>query len=145
MKIERVKESDFPRAAEVYEASWRESHKNVCTPEFLEKRDCAGYLREKMDGLYQIRDRDVVGVFYLADQDFSTLYIHPDHQHKGYGTACLRYALRGKDRLRLTVLSSNKNAIRLYEKMNFRFSGKETPLRNGIREREMIYTEKKYG
>ena len=44
-------------------------------------------------------------------------------------------------RLRLTVLSDNHAAIGLYEKMNFRFTGNDTLLRDGLWEREMVYTE----
>ena len=39
MEIKLVDEEMFPSALEVYTASWRESHRDVCTPEFLENRD----------------------------------------------------------------------------------------------------------
>lgn len=142
MIIEKVTEENFHRAAGVYTVSWRESHRHICSPEFLEKRDCVRYLRQRMDGLYMISDGEPVGVFRMADNIIGDLYIHPAAMGKGYGTACLQFAVSQCDHLYLTVLSSNERAIRLYKKMGFRFTGKDTQLREGLWEREMEYTDK---
>lgn len=143
MRIEPVTEESFPLAVAVYAESWRESHREICSLEFLKRRDYAGYLRKKAGRLYMVRDGGPVGVFCLDGEDFGDLYIHPDHQGRGYGTACIRFAMEQSTRLRLTVLSGNASAIGLYEKMGFRFTGSDIPLRDGLWEREMVYTEKK--
>ena len=96
-----------------------------------------------MEGLYLISDSIPVGVFRIKDGILSDLYIHPAQTGKGYGSACVEYAQKHNRELRLTVLSSNQRAIRLYEKMSFRFTGQDIPLRNGLWEREMRYTEKR--
>lgn len=145
MKIERVNEETFPQAAAVYEISWRESHRDICSPAFLERRDCAGYLRQRLDGLYMISDGEPVGVFCLRGGEIGDLYIHPDQAGKGYGTACMRFAMAGSRQLRLTVLSSNDNAVGLYKKLGFRFTGNDLQLRDDLWEREMIYTENENG
>ena len=145
MKIERVNEATFPQTAAIYTVSWRESHREVCSPEFLKVRDCTGYLWKKIDRLYLISDPDPVGVFCLHEGMFSDLYIHPAQTGKGYGTACLKYAISRCGELRLTVLSSNDNAIRLYEKLGFRFTGNDFQRKEGLWEREMKYTEKENG
>lgn len=145
MKIEKVTEQNFPQAAAVYEASWRESHQEICSTEFLRKRDCAGYLRGRMAGLYLVSDPDPVGVFCLLDDKLSDLYIHPEHQGRRYGRGCVEFAQARSSTLWLTVLSNNKKAIRLYEKMGFRFTGQDIPLRDGLWEREMRYSEKDNG
>lgn len=142
MEIVIADKNNFDRALEAYTAAWRESHRNVCTPEFLERRDCEGYLQAKMDSLYVILDEEPVGIFCLKDGKIGDLYIHPSKQGRGYGTACLRFAVRKCPQLRLSVLSSNHNAIRLYENVGFRFTGRDIPLREGLWEREMRYTEK---
>ena len=139
MDIVRVSDSDFEMAAAVYRTSWQESHRDVCTPEFLEKRDHAGYLRKKLGHLYMICSEVPVGVFCLDGELFSDLYIHPDHQGKGYGTACISFAKSISPYLRLTVLSNNAKAIRLYEKAGFRFTGWDVPLQHGLSEREMAF------
>ena len=142
MRIEPVTAENFAAAAEVYTASWRESHRAVCSAEFLAKRDCGGYLRQRMEGLYLLCDGAPVGVFRVWEGQLTDLYIHPDQTGKGYGTACVAFAKGLGGELRLTVLSSNQRAIRLYEKTGFRFTGHEIPLRDGLTEREMRYTEK---
>ena len=139
MIIEKINKSNYAQALEVYKASWRESHRDVCSEEFLERRDYDGYLRSRMDSLYVIADGVIVGVFTLNGNTFGDLYIHPQKQEMGYGTACIRYAKTKIDSLRLTVLSGNLAAIRLYQREGFQFTGNEIPLKNGIRECEMIF------
>ena len=139
MIIEKINKSNYAQALEVYKASWRESHRDVCSEEFLERRDYDGYLRSRMDSLYVIADGVIVGVFSLSGNTFGDLYIHPQKQGMGYGTACIRYAKTKIDSLRLTVLSGNLAAIRLYDREGFQFTGNEIPLKNGICECEMIF------
>ena len=142
MRIEPVTQENFSQAAHVYTVSWQESHKNVCSAAFLQQRDYEGYLKQRIDGLYVICDFVSVGVFRVKDGILSDLYIHPEFAGKGYGSACVEYAKKKSGQLRLTVLSSNERAIRFYEKRDFRFTHNDNLLRNGLWEREMIYTEK---
>ena len=86
-----------------------------------------------------------MGVFRVHDGTLSDLYIHPNYVRCGYGTACVRFALAQSEDLRLTVLSTNDGAIGLYWKMGFRFTGRDIPLGDTLREREMIYMEKHNG
>ena len=139
MLITLVNESTFEEAVSVYTASWQESHRDICTPEFLRNRDYAGYLRNKMVDLYLLYDNLPVGIFSLAGENFGDLYIHPCYQRRGYGSCCIAYAMTMCKRLRLTVLSSNFTAIRLYEKSGFRFTGNDRILKDDLLEREMVY------
>ena len=139
MEIIRVSDSDFEKAVAVYRSSWQESHRDVCSPDFLENRDYAGYLAGKRIDLFLICDPKPAGVFCLSGDTLSDLYIHPEYQGRGYGTACIRFAMGQRDHLRLTVLSTNEAAISLYQKQGFQFTGKDIPLRNGLLEREMQY------
>lgn len=145
LQIIPVSESNFPQAVEVYSVSWQKSHAGICTPEFLQNRDCSGYLRRRMEGLYLVCDGMPVGVFYLLGREFGDLYIHPEHTGKGYGTACVKFAQAQSRQLRLSVLSSNSGAIQLYRRLGFSFSGEDRPLKNGLWECEMIYSEKDNG
>lgn len=145
MEILLVDRDTFQTALSVYTDSWRASHKNICTQQFLKDRDYEGYLRKKLGQLYLITDAVPVGVFSMEENVFGDLYIHPQHMGKGYGTAAIRFAKEKCTALRLTVLSTNTGAVRLYERMGFRFSGNEIPLKNGIRELEMRYMEKTNG
>jgi len=145
IRIEPITEQNFAQAVGVYTDAWRESHKEICTPEFLENRDYAGYLRKAIDGLYLISDEEPVGVFRLYGDLLSDLYIRPDRTGRGYGTTCIHYAMEQSRQVRLTVLSSNHRAIHLYQKLGFRFTGVDIPLKNQLWEREMIYTENHNG
>lgn len=145
MKIIPVTEETFSQAAEVYRTSWRESHKHVCTPEFLEHRDCDGYLRRQMTGLFLLTDGEPAGVVRIHEGTLSDLYIHPRMQGKGYGKALLRFALKQEGNLKLTVLSNNERAIGFYLHHGFRFTGNDRQLRENLWEREMIITEKHNG
>ena len=138
MLIYLVNELNFHEATAVYTASWREAHRNICSAEFLQARDYAGYLHKKLGNLYLVYDGAPIGIFCLDGDNFGDLYIHPKYQGRGYGTACVRYAITQSPRLRLTVLSTNTAAIHLYEKSGFRFTGNAIPLRDGLWEQEMI-------
>ena len=142
MRIEPVTQETFSQAARVYGESWRESHRQVCSSDFLRQRDCDAYLKQRMDGLYIILDDAPVGVFRLKEGILSDLYIHPAYSGKGYGSACVAFAKKKAGQLLLTVLSSNEEAIGFYRKRGFRFTFKDSPLKNGLWEREMEYTEK---
>ena len=145
LKFEAVTEENFAAATAVYAASWRESHREICAPAFLERRDYAGYLQSRMEGLWLILDGEPVGVFRVCEGILSDLYIHPDRQGRGYGTASVRFAIGRCTPLGLTVLSSNEAAAGLYRKTGFRFTGRDTLLRPGLWEREMKYTENHNG
>lgn len=139
MEIVLVDDRNFQDAVEVYTISWRESHREICSLEFLQNRDYAGYLRKKLGKLYMILDSGPVGVFCLDGEHLGDLYIRPNRQGRGYGTVCIRFAMGRTSCLQLTVLSTNSPAIQLYEKLGFRFTGKDTLLRDSLWEREMKY------
>lgn len=139
INIIEVDEMNIQEAENVYTASWRESHLHICTPDFLKNRDFAGYLRKRIGCIYMVCEDSPVGVFSLLGENFGDLYIHPEHQGKGYGKACIAFAMNKSTKLRLTVLSDNVKAIGLYEKMGFQFTGKAIPLKHGRFEREMVW------
>ena len=114
-------------AVMVYTESWRASHEGICTPEFLRSRDCAGYLAGELaagKALYLLLDEGPVGVVSLHNGWIDNLYILPQCQGMGYGTALLRFAM-AQGGWRLSVLSSNTRAIGLYEKHGFSVSGRK--------------------
>ena len=138
MKITPVTNGNFSQAARVYRASWRESHKDICTPEFVKNRDCDGYLRQRLNGLYLLTDGEPAGVIRVHEGALSTLYIHPAKQGRGYGRALLDFALTLDPNLKLTVLSTNEKAAGMYLRHGFRYTGRQWLLREGLWEREMI-------
>ena len=138
MNITPVNQGNFAQAVQVYRASWQESHKDICTPEFVRTRDCAGYLRQRLKGLYLLTDGEPAGVIRVYDGALSTLYVHPEKQGQGYGRALLNFALTLDPNLRLTVLSTNEKAAGMYLRHGFRYTGQKHPIYDGLWEREMV-------
>ena len=133
MKIALVTEDFFEPAAQVYARSWRESHRDVCSPAFLESRDCAAYLRTGMERgkrLFLLWDPEPVGLIAVMGREIGDLYVLPEQQGRGYGSKLLEYAMPLAEQPFLTVLSSNNGAIRLYERYGFRETGRKELRRN---------------
>jgi len=139
MTVRPATTDDAPAIREVADAAWwdtypgvleteqiREGLANLYDPAFLER-----VLDEREDLLFLIAEHDgeVVG-FASAQQTFAdevelyTLFVHPDHQRDGVGTALLRAvetAAReaGVDRLRTGVLAGNRAARGFFEGHGF--------------------------
>ena len=143
MEIRPVCERDLPAAAEVHAAAWRESHREICSPEFVEAHTAqrqAAYLRGELDRgkrLYLLLDGSPVGVVSVWENRIENLYVHPDRQGCGYGTALLEFAVRQCEAPRLWVLNTNHRARHFYEKRGFFLTGRETVLSETLKELEM--------
>ena len=85
-------------------------------------------------GLLLLEDGAPVGYAYVTEcysgevggrcLFFEEMYFRPECRGKGYGTAVFRYLKEqypNYPRFRLEVTDVNQNAIRLYEKLGFRF------------------------
>ena len=144
MTITRVTEERLPQAAAVYREAWRESHRDLCTPEFLERRDCGAYLEQQMAAgkrLYLLTGEEPVGVISMGDHEIGDLYVLPRAQGRGYGTMLLRFAMEQCGSARLTVLSSNTRALAWYERNGFAQTGQRRQLRDGLWEVELEFGE----
>ena len=133
MTMVSVTPENLPAAAAVYRESWQESHRSVCTREFLESRDCAGYLRRGLEQgkqFYLLLDPEPVGVVSVAGREIGDLYVLPDRQ--GCGRTACPY---------LTVLSTNRRAIALYRRLGFTVCRRKQMLREGLWELELHFGE----
>jgi ribosomal protein S18 acetylase RimI-like enzyme len=69
-------------------------------------------------------DGRVIGLLGLGDDVVRHLYVHPDQQNRGAGTALLALAKeRRASGLRLRVFQQNTGARRLYERCGFALVG----------------------
>lgn len=133
-------------AAEIHAISWRESHKNICSEEFVAAHTSgrqATYLQGELDKgkhLFLLIAHEPVGLVSVNGSLIENLYVHPSHWGKGYGTALLNFAEKHCKTPHLWVLSSNQRARRFYENRGYQWSGREKILSKTLRELEMVKT-----
>ena len=140
-------EDRLPLAGHVHAASWRASHRDVCSPAFVAAHTAqrqTAYLRSEMAAgkqLWLLMDPEPSGVVSVAGDLVENLYVLPGRWGRGDGTLLLEHALRQcRGTPRLTVLSSNERALGWYLRRGFREAGRR-PLRGGLEEIDMILKE----
>ena len=142
--IIKVTEENLKDAARIHSLSWRESHKDFCTPEFVALHDVAHqmeYLRNEITAgkeIYMLITDIPVGIVSIKDSLIENLYVLPDQQKKGYGTELLTFAIEKCTAVpSLWILSNNLAAKKLYKKHGFILTGKEKHLTDTLSELEM--------
>lgn len=142
--FELVTEKNIDTAAEIHSISWKESHKNFCSEEFVlahTKERQKQYIRTEMEygkQFYILVENDAKGIVSVKDNLIENLYVLPAEQRKGYGTKLLQYAeLICKGIPTLWILSNNNAARNLYQKMGYKFTGNEKILNDTLKELEM--------
>ena len=150
MRIDFVDETNLDTAARVHALSWRASHAEICAPAFLsvhtEERQ-QEYLRKKLQGgswIFLLTDDIPVGLVAVTGNQIEDLYVLPDQQGRGYGTALLVHAIREcAGTPTLWVLETNRRAIRFYERHGFQPTGRRNRENGPLAELEYaLETEK---
>ena len=156
MRIIPMTEQFLAAAGVVHSAAWQQSHREICTPEFVASHTPqrqTEYLRKEQQAgkkLWLLLDdtETAVGVVSLDKRGtmgiIENLYVLPAAQNRGFGTRLLRFAIQKCGTLYsrpvrpvLWVLSSNERAKRLYRRIGFAETGRSKPLRSGLCEQEM--------
>ena len=148
MNIVLVTEENLRQAAAVHAVSWRESHRDICSAEFVAahttERQMDYISREMARGkrFFLLEDEVAVAVVSLQGSVIGDLYVDPSMQGKGYGTALLRFAMaQCQEAPVLWVLSTNERAARLYQRIGFSATGRQKVLSAALREIEMRYVK----
>jgi GNAT superfamily N-acetyltransferase len=139
-----VNEQNIMDAANIHSISWKESHRDFCTPEFIEIHSLEQqlkYMRDKMNKgtkFFMLVDEDPVGVVSVTDSLIEDLYILPEKQKIGYGTKLLQFAVsQCPDTPSLWILENNVNAERLYCRMGFTKTGRINAITDKLAEIEL--------
>lgn len=142
--IRRCRLADINRLRAMLQVSWHSAHDTVLGPE--QARDSARHILTSLNlGGYALASRlfprawgalvataaDTVIGFALARRDGAEiilymLYVHPDRQGQGIGTALLAAAIASSPAaraIRLEVLQGNTAAIAWYEARGFQTYG----------------------
>lgn len=131
-KILLVDALSLPLAAQVHAQAWRQSHRDFCSPKFVEMHTAERqkeYLRQKQrEGcrLYLLWAPSPAGVVAVSPKGvIQDLYVLPQMQNRGLGTALLRFAAEqcGQQAF-LWILENNQGARRLYLRNGFRETGR---------------------
>lgn len=144
-----VGEKDVTRAGEIHARSWQESHRAFCAPEFVAMHTPerqARYLREKMEKgsrVYMLlADGAPMGVVSVTGSLIEDLYVLPEGQNRGYGTALLRHAIaQCAGTPTLWILENNHRAARLYRRMGFCETGRSNAITESLNEIELALDE----
>lgn len=121
-----VTRQNIHQAAVIHSESWKESHKDLCSAEFLEAHTPErqkSYLEAEMEQgaqIYMLVDQKPVGIISVQSCLIADLYVLPSEQNKGYGTRLLAFAVtKCQGPPSLWVLSSNQRAQKFYERNGF--------------------------
>ena len=142
--IKPVTPSNIMQAASIHSESWIESHRDICTPEFLaihtperQKRYLESEIAKGAQ-LYMLFEEKPVGIVSICGSLIENLYVLPSEQNKGYGTQLLAFAV-GKctESPSLWILNTNDGAKRLYERNGFKPTGNIVQHNGGMYELEL--------
>ncbi len=130
-------------AAAIHAESWQDSHRAVCSPEFLalhtpqRQKACLEAAIAAGARLYMLTDGRPVGIVSVRGSCIENLYILPAEQNKGYGSRLLEFAIgQCAGAPTLWVLNTNPGARRLYERRGFRPTGQLVQHGGGLYEQE---------
>ena len=147
MIIIPVDRTTIMQAAAIHAISWQASHRAFCAPDFIDKHTPERqleYLQSKMNRgakVYMLVDEKPAGIVSVTGSLIEDLYVLPDMQNRGYGTALLQFAImQCTNTPSLWILENNTGAERLYHQMGFQRTGKRNCITNGLDEIEMHLT-----
>ena len=150
--IKQVTQSDqtgMMQAAVIHSESWKASHENICSGEFLaihtpqRQRDYLEGEMEKGAQLFLLVQEKPVGIVTLRGNLIENLYVLPGEQNKGYGTQLLIFAMeKCVGSPTLWVLNTNAGARRFYERHGFRPTGNVVRHGDSLYEAEFRFEQK---
>lgn len=124
--IGRYTSNDYNEIADVWEASVRSSH------HFLTEDDITFYKPLVISRylpaveLYVMRENgEIVAFIGLADDNIEMLFVRPDKQGKGYGTALVDFAVKSKGIMKVDVNEQNETALRFYLAKGFTVTARD--------------------
>jgi GNAT superfamily N-acetyltransferase len=138
-----IDQTNVLQAAEVHSVSWQESHRSFCSPEFVNlhtPEHQKDYLIEKMNAwskIYMLVEDKPIGIVSVTGSLIEDLYVLPEKQGMGYGTALLQFAIGKCTGVpTLWILENNKKAEKLYRRIGFRETGRRSEITEKIYEIE---------
>ncbi len=145
--IVEVDETNIFDAAKIHSVSWQASHRAFCKADFVAlhtpERQREYLLGKLQTGykLYMLLDAEPVGIVSVKESLIEDLYVLPEKQNKGYGSALLEFACaKCAGTPTLWILENNVNVARLYRRKGFTETGRKNVVTNGLDEIEFAKT-----
>lgn len=144
-----VDSNNLHDAAVIHSVSWQVSHREFCSPEFIEKHTPEhqqAYLLKKMNQgsrIFMLTEHKPIGIISVAGNLIEDLYVLPEYQNQGYGTQLLHHAVEQcVGTPVLWILENNKGAERLYRREGFTETGNRHIITDGLDEIEFVQNER---
>lgn len=138
--IREYSDDDLPAILEIWLSASIEAHA------FVEE----GFWRSRLDAMRDvyIPAADTVvyegasgpaGFYCLLGDTLAAIFVAPDQQGQGIGSALMAHAKQQRQHLKLTVYKANKPSVRFYEKQGFRVVAEQVDGHTGQPELVMQY------
>ena len=126
-RVEVVPSGDegYDGLIELWEASVRTSHGFLTEGDIQEIREALPKYLSEMDIYVCKEGARTVGFLGIAGKKIEALFVHPDAQGKGYGTALLDYAVDECGCEYVDVNEQNDRAAEFYRRNDFRCVGRD--------------------
>lgn len=100
--ITEVKDQDLAAAGYIHSKAWKESHKSICSAEFVETHTPQAqmeYLRGQLEAgktVYMLVEEEPVGIVSVHGNVIENLYVLPEKQNRGFGTAGMIFCVQAQ-------------------------------------------------
>lgn len=137
--------SNIDQAARIHAVSWQASHRAFCAAAFLAlhtPEHQKQYLLGKMQNgsrVFMLIDTEPAGVVSVIGSLIEDLYVLPEMQNRGYGTALLKFAVaQCAETPTLWILENNTGAELLYTRLGFQKTGRTNAITEKLAEIEFV-------
>ena len=96
------------------------------------------YLPASENCVYEV-GAEIVGFYSLHEDTLAAIFVSPEHQGQGFGTALLDHAKTRRTRLRLSVYKENRASCDFYLSQGFSVVGERPDEHTGHPEYTMVY------
>ncbi|GIO34488.1 MULTISPECIES: N-acetyltransferase [Paenibacillus] len=120
MKIRTMDDKDMDAVIGIWLAASKEAHHFIEPGYWEAKQQDMRNVYLPMAETYVLEEMGQPVGFISTVQDYlAALFVHPDHQGKGYGRALLQFVKERSEELKLKVYKDNDNAYRFYCRHGF--------------------------